>query len=55
MTYLATTAISSLDSYKEIEFVNVPGTVTKGEYAEFIVDQNGLMEVMLDLFYIKTS
>ena len=55
MTYLATTAISSLDSYKEIEFVNVPGTVSKGEYAEFIVDQNGLMEVMLDLFYIKTN
>lgn len=55
MTYLATTAISGLDSYKEIEFVNVPGTVTKGEYAEFIVDQNALMELMLDLFYVKVS
>lgn len=55
MTYLATTAISSLDSYKEIEFVNVPGTVTKGEYAEYIVDQDSLMEIMLDLFYIKTN
>lgn len=55
MTYLATTAISGLDSYKEIEFVNVPGTVTKGEYAEFIVDQNALMELMLDLFYVKVN
>ncbi|MBQ2972619.1 MAG: LCP family protein [Ruminococcus sp.] len=55
MTYLATTAISGLDSYKEIEFVNVPGTVTKGEYAEFIVDQNTLMELMLDLFYVKVN
>ena len=55
MTYLTTTAISMLDSYKEIEFVNVPGTVKKGEYAEFIVDQNGLMEIMLDLFYIDTT
>ncbi len=55
MTYLATTAISGLDSYKEIEFINVPGTVTKGEYAEFIVDQNALMELMLDLFYVKVN
>ncbi len=55
MTYLATTAISGLDSYKEIEFINVQGTVTKGEYAEFIVDQNALMELMLDLFYVKVS
>lgn len=55
MTYLASTAISSLGSYTEIEFINVPGQVTKGEYAEFIVDQDGLMEVMLDLFYIKVD
>ena len=55
MTYLASTAIPSLGSYTEIEFINVPGQVTKGEYAEFIVDQDGLMEVMLDLFYIKVD
>lgn len=55
MTYLATTAISGLDSYKEVEFINVPGTVTKGEYAEFNVDQDALMELMLDIFYIEVS
>ncbi len=55
MTYLATTAISGLDSYKEIEFINVPGTVKKGEYAELIVDQNALMEIMLDLFYVEVG
>lgn len=55
MTYLTTTAISMLDSYKEIEFVNVPGTVKKGEYAEFIVDENALMEIMLDLFYVDVT
>ncbi|MBQ8539744.1 MAG: LCP family protein [Ruminococcus sp.] len=55
MTYLTTSAISMLDSYKEIEFVNVPGTVKKGEYAEFIVDENALMEIMLDLFYIDVT
>lgn len=55
MTYLATTAISGLDSYSEIEFVNLPGTITKGDYAEFYADQNSLMEIMLDLFYIQVS
>lgn len=55
MTYLTTTAISMLDSYKEIEFVNIPGTVKKGEYAEFIVDENALMEIMLDLFYVDVT
>ncbi len=55
MTYLASTAISGLDSYKEIKFVNVPGNVKKGDYAEFIVDQDGLMEVILDLFYVQVK
>ncbi len=55
MTYLATTAIAGLDSYNEIEFINVPGTVKKGEYAELIVDQNALMEIMLDLFYVEVG
>lgn len=55
MTYLASTALSKLDSYSDIEFVNVPGTVEKGEYAEFNVDQDGLMELMLDLFYIEVA
>ncbi len=55
MTYLATTAISGLESYKEIEFVNVAGKVNKGEYAEFIVDQDALMQTMLDIFYVKVS
>lgn len=55
MTYLATTALTQLDSYNEIEYINVPGTIKKGEYAELIVDQNGLMELMLDLFYIQVS
>ncbi len=55
MTYLASTAISGLDSYDEIEFKNVPGTVKKGEYAEFYADKDGLMELMLDTFYIQVA
>ncbi len=53
MTYLTSTALSMLDSSSEIEFVNIPGTVKKGEYAEFVIDSNSLMEIMLDLFYIE--
>lgn len=55
MTYLATTAISGLDSYKEVEFVNLAGTIKKGEYAEMHVDQDALMQTMLDTFYVKVS
>ncbi len=55
MTYLASTAMSHLDSYKEIEFVSIEGEVKKGEYAEFYADEDSLMEIMLDLFYIKVQ
>lgn len=55
MVYLTSTAISMLDSYKEVEFVNLAGEVKKGEYAEFYPDQDALMETLLDLFYIKTN
>ena len=45
-----------LDSYKEVEFVNIAGEVKKGEqYAEFYPDQDALMETLLDLFYIKVN
>ena len=54
LTYLASNALSNIDSYKNIEFYSVPGTVVKGEkYAEFNVDQTALWELMLDLFYIE--
>ncbi|MBE6824237.1 MAG: LytR family transcriptional regulator [Ruminococcaceae bacterium] len=55
MTYLASTAISGIDSYKEIEFINVPGSIKKGEYAEFYADEDGLMELILDTFYIQVA
>lgn len=54
ITYLSNEALDLINSAKDIEFVSVPGKVIKGdEYAQFIVDQNGLMEIMLDLFYIE--
>lgn len=54
ITYLATEALGNIDSYKNIGFYSVPGTVLKGEkYAEFHVDQTALWELMLELFYIE--
>ncbi|MBR2714667.1 MAG: LCP family protein [Ruminococcus sp.] len=50
-TYLTTTALRHLDSYKDIEFVNIEGKFKKGEYAEFYPDQQKLFENMLSLFY----
>lgn len=56
MVYLTSSAISMLDSYKEVEFVNIAGEVKKGEkYAEFYPDQDALMETLLDLFYVEVN
>lgn len=55
MTYLTTTALSMLNSASDIEYVNLEGEVKKGEYAEFYVDQDALMQTILDIFYIKVS
>ncbi len=54
VTYLATTALSNVESYKDIKFYSIQGTVQKGEkHAEFYVDQNALMELILEVFYTK--
>lgn len=55
MVYLATKAISGLESYTDINYVNLKGEIKKGEYAEFYPDEEALMETLLDLFYIKVS
>ena len=55
MVYLATKAISGLESYTDINYVNLKGEVKKGEYAEFYPDEEALMETLLDLFYIKVN
>ncbi len=55
MVYLATKAISGLDSYTDINYVNLKGEIKKGEYAEFHPDEEALMETLLDLFYIKVN
>ncbi len=55
MVYLTTKAISGLDSYTQINYVNLKGEIKKGEYAEFYPDEEALMETLLDLFYIKVN
>lgn len=56
ITYLSTQALDLINSSSDIQFVSVPGTIVKGEkYAEYIVDQNALMDIMLDLFYIEVQ
>ena len=52
VTYLATNALTNLDSYKDIKFYDAPGTVKKGEtYAEYHIDEEKLFELMLELMY----
>ena len=52
LTYLATNVLTNMDSYKDIKFYNIDGTVKKGEtYAEFYANEDALMETMLNLFY----
>ena len=55
MVYLTTKAISGLDSYTDINYVNLKGEIKKGDYAEFYPDEEALMETLLDLFYIKVN
>ncbi len=55
-TYLATTALTSINDSK-IEYLNVPGEYKAGkkDYDKFYVDEEKLMELMLDLFYVKAE
>ncbi len=54
ITYLTTNAFSGRKDIN-IEFKSVPGTVVEGDdgYAEYIVDKEALMQVVLDIFYDK--
>ena len=54
ITYLTTNAFSDRNDIK-IDFKSIPGKVSKGEggYAEFNVDNNKLLEMIIDVFYEK--
>ena len=45
-------AYTVVNSEREVEFNKVPGEVIhNGEYAEYIVDEQGLFELILDVYY----
>ena len=54
ITYLTTNAFSDRKDIN-LEFKSVPGTVVEGKsgYAEYNVDKDALMQVVLDIFYDK--
>lgn len=54
ITYLTTNAFSDRNDI-QIDFKSVPGKVIEGEggYAEYVVDSNALLQVVLDIFYDK--
>lgn len=56
ITYLTTNAFSDRNDIN-IEFKSVPGKVVEGEggYAEYKVDNDGLLQVVLDIFYDKVE
>lgn len=56
ITYLTTNAFSDRNDIN-IEFKSVPGKVVEGAggYAEYNVDNDGLLQVVLDIFYDKVE
>lgn len=54
VTYLASLVLQG--GFSEGDMYSVPGEVVKGEkYAEFIPDEEGLYELILDVFYEKVN
>lgn len=51
MTYIASTAVTKLDSVTDIEYISLKGDITKGEYAEMNVKNEDAIRTMLDVFY----
>lgn len=56
VTYLTTNAFSDRNDIN-IEFKSVPGKVVEGDggYAEYEVDTDGLLQIVLDVFYDKVE
>lgn len=51
MTYIASTAVTKLRSASDVEYVNLTGEITKGEYAEMHITNETAIRTMLDVFY----
>lgn len=52
VSYIASQAITSVNSMSDVEFLSIDGEITKGEeYAEFYPDEQTLYELILYVFY----
>ncbi len=51
ITYIASTALSKLSSASDIEYINLTGEITAGEFAEMNITTEEALTKMLDVFY----
>ena len=51
MTYIASTAVSHLNSASDIQYVNLKGKIVEGKHAEMYVSNEDTIRTMLDIFY----
>ena len=51
ITYIASTAVTKLRNASDIEYVNLKGTITRGEFAEMRVTNEETLKTMLSVFY----
>lgn len=51
ITYIASTALSKLNSASDIEYVSLSGEMSVGEHAEMHVTDEEALKTMLDIFY----
>lgn len=51
MTYIASTALTKLNSAADIQYVSLLGEITEGEHAEMNITDEAAIRTMLDIFY----
>jgi anionic cell wall polymer biosynthesis LytR-Cps2A-Psr (LCP) family protein len=51
ITYIASMAVTKLRNASDIQYVNLKGPITKGEYAEMHVTNEETLKTMLSVFY----
>lgn len=51
-TYLASNCLTR-DIGSKIDFKEIKGSMTEGEYTEFNIDEDSLLQIIIDTFYIK--
>lgn len=55
ITYIASTALSKINSAADIEYVSLTGEITAGEHAEMNLTDDEVLRTMLDIFYTPVA